>query len=531
MKLDYSSCGIIGTIKWSTMKKLSRLTKVSLLLAVLFGIDKILGVARQMIISRQFGLSAELDVFNAANNLPDMLFMLISGGALAIAFIPILSEVLTQKGQQKAWALFSNILNIAFILTAIAAIIVAVMARPLITNELGIAPGFTAEQTDATVRLLRLNLISTLIFSLSGLVMAGLQANQHFLLPALAPILYDMGQIFGAIFLAPTEGLKIGSITLPALGLGIDGLVYGVIIGAALHLLIQVPGLIKFHYKWSPKIDIHDAETRKVFRMMAPRLVSMFCIQMIFLAQDNFASRLEVGSVTALTYGWWIMQVPQTLLGTSIATAILPTLSELFSSERFDELKDKIERAGQVMLALTIPVAIIAGVVLQPAIQVFLGLDPVDTTRVVDVSRIFLIGIVGHSLVELFVRSFYAIQKPKYPLMGAVSTLVVFILLSLVLSPALQAKGIAAANTIAYSLQAVLLLFLLNPQLATKLKLSKSMLMGLLGALLGGGSAFVVLNWAPRISDTLIGAVAGGILGLLVAAVVIRKDLVILKQL
>ena len=521
----------MGNIKWSAMKKLSRLTKISLLLAVLFGIDKILGVARQMIISRQFGLSAELDVFNAANNLPDMLFMLISGGALALAFIPILSEVLTQKGRDKAWSLFSNILNIAFIVTALAAIVVAILARPLISNELGIAPGFTAVQTDATVRLLRLNLISTLIFSLSGLVMAGLQSNQHFLLPALAPIFYDLGQIVGAVFLAPTEGYKIGSISLPAFGLGIDGLVYGVIIGAALHLLIQVPGLIKYHFKWSPRIDIHDPETRKVFRMMAPRLISMFCIQMIFLAQDNFASRLEIGSVTALTYGWWIMQVPQTLLGTSIATAILPTLSELFSSERFDELKEKIERAGKVMLALTIPVAIIAGVVLQPAIQALLGLDVAGTARVVDVSRIFLIGIVGHSVVELFVRSFYAMQKPKYPLMGAVATLIVFISLSLVLSPALQAKGIAAANTVAYSLQAVFLLVLLNPNLASKLNLSKSLLLGLLGALLGGGVAFAVLNFAPRIAGTLVGAVAGGVLGLVVAAVVIRQDLATLRQL
>lgn len=513
------------------MKKLSRLTKVSLLLAVFFGIDKILGVARQMIIARQFGLSAELDVFNAANNLPDMLFMLISGGALAIAFIPILSEVLTQKGREKSWALFSNILNIAFIVTAILAIIVAILARPLITNELGIAPGFTAAQTDATVRLLRLNLISTLIFSLSGLVMAGLQANQHFLLPALAPILYDLGQILGAIFLAPTEGYQIGGVTLPAFGLGVDGLVYGVIIGAALHLLIQLPGLFKYHFKWSPKIDLHDPETRKVFRMMAPRLISMFCVQMIFLAQDNFASRLETGSVTALTYGWWIMQVPQTLLGTSIATAILPTLSELFSSERFDELKEKIERAGQVMLALTIPVAVIAGVVLYPVIQVFLGLDAVDTARVVDVSRIFLIGIIGHSMVELFVRSFYALQKPKFPLIGAVATLIVFILLGLVLSPAFQAQGIAAANTLSYSLQAVLLLVVLNPHLASKLKLSKSFLRGILGALVGGGVAFAVLTWAPSVSGTLIGAVVGVGLGLLVAAIFIRRDLVALRQL
>lgn len=513
------------------MKKLSRLTKVSLLLAVLFGIDKILGVARQMLISRQFGLSAELDVFNAANNLPDMLFMLISGGALAIAFIPVLTEVLTKKGQRQAWDLFSNILNIAFITTALLAILVAIFARPLISNQLGIAPGFSEVQIDATVRLLRLNLISTLIFSLSGLVMAGLQANQHFLLPALAPILYDVGQIFGALILSPSEGYTIGGFTLPAFGLGTDGLVYGVIIGAFLHLLIQVPGLIKYHFKWSPKIDIHDPETRKVFRLMAPRLVSMFCVQMIFLAQDNFASRLEAGSVTALTYGWWIMQVPQTLLGTSIATAILPTLSELFSSEAFDAMKEKIERAAQVMLALTIPVAIVGSVVLYPAVSAFLGLGEVETMRVVNVSRIFLIGIVGHSVVELFVRSFYAMQKPKYPLIGAVLTLVMFILFGITLPNFIQERGIVLANTLAYSIQAIVLLVMLNDKLTSKLELLPSFLRALLAAAAGGALAFVVLNYTPRFANTLIGAVLAAVTGLAIGAVVIRKDLLELRQL
>lgn len=513
------------------MKKLSKLTKVSLLLAVLFGIDKILGVVRQMLVSRQFGLSAELDGFNAANNLPDMLFMLISGGALAIAFIPVLTEVLTKKGQEKAWNLFSNILNIAFIVTAILAIVVAIFARPLITNEFGIAPGFTAEQTDVVVRLLRLNLISTLIFSLSGLVMAGLQANQHFLYPALAPILYDLGQIFGVVILSPAEGYTIGGITLPAFNLGVDGMVYGVILGALLHLLIQIPGLIKFNFKWTPKVDLHDPETRKVFRLMAPRLVSMLCVQMIFLAQDNFASRLEAGSVTALTYGWWIMQVPQTLLGTSIATAILPTLSELFSNERFDALKEKIERAGQVMLGITIPVAIVAGVVLTPAISVFLGLDAIDTARVVDVSRIFLIGIVGHSIVELFVRSFYAFQQPKYPLIGAVLTLILFILFGITLTPSLQASGIALSNTLAYTIQAVVLLFLLNSKLTAKLRLTPSFLRALLAALVGGGLAFGIVNYVPRFAGTLIGAMLAGVVGLLAGAIIVRKELVELKQL
>ncbi|MFW5714597.1 MAG: lipid II flippase MurJ, partial [Brevefilum sp.] len=205
------------------MKKVSRLTRVSLLLAVLFGADKILGVFRNVIIGRQFGLSQELDVFNAANNLPDLLFALISGGALAIALIPMLSETLTKEGRESSWRLFSRVANLAFLVTGGLAIVVGLLAGPIIRGKLGIAPGFSPDQQALAIQLMRLNLISTLIFSLSGLVMSGLQANQHFLLPAMAPLVYDFGQIFGAVILAPQEGYQIGGITLPAFGLGIHG--------------------------------------------------------------------------------------------------------------------------------------------------------------------------------------------------------------------------------------------------------------------------------------------------------------------
>ena len=131
------------------MKKLSRLSRVSLLLAILFAFDKILSVVRQMLISSEFGISEALDVYNSANNVPDMLFMLISGGALAIAFIPILTEVLGKEGQQKAWDLFSNILNIGFLITAALAIIFSIFARPLL--QYLIVPDFSPEQI--TVRM------------------------------------------------------------------------------------------------------------------------------------------------------------------------------------------------------------------------------------------------------------------------------------------------------------------------------------------------------------------------------------------
>lgn len=192
------------------MKKLSRLSQVSLLLAVLFTVDKLLGVARQMLISRQFGLSAELMSSTQPITCRICFSMLISGGALTIAFIPVLTEVLNKDGKKAAWEMFSNVLNLMFLVTAAVAIIFGIFAQPLVSSQLGVAPGFSAEQMQLTVLLLRLNLVATLVFSVSGLVMAGLQANQHFLLPALAPIFYDFGQIFGAVILAPSEPYHLG---------------------------------------------------------------------------------------------------------------------------------------------------------------------------------------------------------------------------------------------------------------------------------------------------------------------------------
>ena len=507
------------------MKKFSRLSQVSLLLAVLFTVDKLLGVARQMLISRQFGLSAELDVFNAANNLPDMLFMLISGGALTIAFIPVLTEVLNKDGKKAAWEMFSNVLNLVFLVTAAVAIIFGIFAQPLVSSQLGVAPGFSAEQMQLTVLLLRLNLVATLVFSVSGLVMAGLQANQHFLLPALAPIFYDLGQIFGAVILAPSEPYHLGRIALPALGLGVEGLVYGVIIGALLHLLIQVPGLLKYQFRWQPSLNLKETETQKVLKLMGPRVLSMLFIQLIFIVQDNIASRLATGSVTALTYGWWIMQVPETLIGTAIATAVLPTLSEFFNQGKMEQFKTQIEKAARSMLTLTIPIAVIAAVVILPVIQTFLGFTLSDATRVAAVTRIFLLGIVGHALVELFVRSFYAMQKPRVPLLGSALSFVLFLGISLLLTPYMQAAGIAAANTVAYTLQAVLLLVLLNRELISTQELSSQLGRSLLAALCGGLAAALVMRYLPEMGGGFIAAILAAIIGLGAAGVIVRKDL------
>ncbi len=232
------------------------------------------------IISRQYADSVQLlDTFNAANNLPDVLFALISGGALAMAFIPLMSEYLTTKGRAAAWDLFSRVANLAFVVTGSIALLVAIFAEPIVNAEIGIAPGFGAEQRQLLAELMRLNLVGTVIFSISGLVMASLQANQHFLLPAMAPIMYNVGQIFGAIFLVPR--------------FGIYGLVYGVILGAVLHLLIQIPALFRYEFKWTPALDLRHTGLIEALKLLGPRLLTMFGIQLIVIARDNIASWLD----------------------------------------------------------------------------------------------------------------------------------------------------------------------------------------------------------------------------------------------
>ena len=441
--------------------KLSRLTRISILLAGFFFLDKVFAFIRQILIARQFGLSPELDAFNVANNVPDLLFALISGGALAIAFIPVLSEVLTKSGQRPAWVLFSRIANLAFLITVGLAIIVALFAGSMVRAEIGIAPGFSAGQQLLVTRLMRMNLVATLIFSISGLVMAGLQANQHFLLPAMAPLFYNIGQIIGVTILSPTEGYKLGGVTLPAFGLGVEGLVYGVILGAVFHLLIQLPGLLKYHFKWSPDISLSNPDVKKVLRLMGPRLVTVFFIQLIFLIRDNLASRLAAGAVTSLTYGWMIQQVPETLIGTAIGTALLPTLSEHFTRKEGQLFSDTVNKAVKVLFALTMPIAAALAFGLKPLLGLAFDFGEAGTSLLTWVTAAFMLGLFGHSLKEVSARSFYASQNALVPLVTAGGNVLLYALTGFLLFRPLGAPGIALTDSIVFTLEAVVLLVLL----------------------------------------------------------------------
>ncbi len=495
------------------MKKLSPITRASLIIAVFFALDKGLAFIKVMLFNKIVGLEG-MGIFGVSNNIPDYLSALISGGALGMAFIPVLTEYLDREGRPAAWELFSRIINLAFIVTAALSVVLILLADPLMRSV--IAPGFQPEKQSLAVSLMRLDLAAILIFSISGLVMAGLQANKHFLLPAMAPVLYNLGQIFGVTVLSPSEGFHLGPIQLPAFGLGLYGIVYGVILGALLHLLIQVPGLLRYQFRWKPVIGLHNAGVQRVLLLLGPRVLTMACIQFYFLSRDSLASHFGAAGVGALNLAWTIQQVPQTIIGTAIAIALLPSLSELISRGQSEAFSQMVNRALRVMLALCLPAAALLALGVRPLAQIFFQYDPAQLDLLTACTWAFLIVLVGESWLEVAVRSFYAHQNTRTPLIAALIQAVSFFFLAWLLSSVVGLYGIPLAAAFTFSAQAFGLLYLLERRYPGLLQVGPTLGRAVLAAGFAALLAFFLMTVLPlpTLPLTLVALMAGGLAAL-----------------
>jgi len=493
------------------MKKLSFLTRTSLLLGFFFAADKGLAFIKSLLFNKIVGLEG-MGIFGAANNIPDYLSALLSGGALGMAFIPVLTEYLDKQGRREAWDLFSRVINLAFVITGTFSVVIILLAVPLVRYV--IAPGFAPDKQLITASLMRLDLAAILIFSISGLVMASLQANQHFFLPALAPVLYNLGQIFGVTILSPSAGMHLGPIQLPAFGLGLYGMVYGVILGASLHLLIQVPGLIRYQFHWTPILEWKSAGVQRVLILLGPRVLTMACIQIYFVARDNLASRFDAVGVGALNLGWTIEQVPETIVGTAIAVALLPSLAEFINRGQTDDFIKTVNRALKVMLALCVPAAVLLALAVRPLAQSFFGYDAARLDLLTACTWAFLFGLVGDTWLEVAVRSFYANQNTRTPLIAAFSQAAAFVILSLILSPIIGLAGIPLSAALTFTTQALILLTILNRRFPGLLNIGNTGLRAFASALIAGAAAWTVLTFLPlsTVPTTLAALLLGGFL-------------------
>lgn len=458
---------------------MSNIFKASVIIGTFFGMNKVLALLRQYLIAKEFGFSAEIDAFNVANNMPDLIFSLFAGGALAMAFIPVFTEYLDTKGSLLSWKLFSKVTTILFLITATASLVIAILAPALVSSQIGIAPGFSTTQQALVVELLRINLIATLIFSISGLITASLQGHKHFLLPAIAPLFYNLGIIVGVVILSPI--------------FGIYGLAYGVVLGALLHLLVQLPALLRYQFHFSFSIDFKDPGVVKVFRLMIPRILTVLLIQITFLLRDNFASRLDVGSVTALTYGYFIMQVPETLIGSSIAIALLPTLSSHMNKLKQEEFIRVLTTSIRILIAASIIPVVLVFISLGPVLKLIFDFEVSQRELLMWTTHAFMAGLLGQILLEVFVRAFYARQVAIVPLIATLIRTIIFVVLGIMFYRSTGAVGIAAIDSFSVSVEALILFIMLLPFIRQKLILAKTFGKSILGGLTALSIALIIL--------------------------------------
>ena len=463
-----------------------------------FAFGQVVGLLRRILVAQAFGAGAELDAFIAANRVSETLFNLVAGGALGSAFIPTFTGLLAKDERDSAWKLASAIGNSVALILSLLAALAALFAPQIVRHAL--APGFSAnpEQFALTVTLLRIQLASAVIFGMSGLIMGILNSHQVFLIPALTPSMYQFGMIFGVLVLTPK--------------MGIYGLAWGVVIGALFHLLLQIPALLKLNRQdaesaekkqdknapprskgfspdpsrkgrlksslqgtgYSFTLGFGDSNVFEVLRLMGPRLLGVAVVQLNFWVNTWLASRMAAGSVVGIEYGFALMLMAQIAIAQSIATAAMPTFSAQYALGKLDEIRNSLAATIRGVLLLSIPAAVGLIILRVPLVTLLYQrgeFDARSTELVAWAVLWYTVGLVGHSVMEILARAFYALHDTKTPVlvgMGAMSLNIVFSITFAALFEKIgwmPHGGLALANSLATALEMVLLMILMRKRL------------------------------------------------------------------
>lgn len=427
-----------------------------------FVVSQLTGLVRIAVVAPAFGAGTDLDAFGSANRVSETLFLLVAGGALSSAFIPTFTGLLARRESEKAWKLASAVANLVLLILAAASILAAIFAPQVVRYAL--APGFVEkpEAFQLTVNLLRLMLPSAAIFALSGLVMAVLNSHQVFLVPALTPSMYQLGQIFGVLVLARR------------MNMGIYGLGWGVLIGSVLHLGLQIPSLLRLRGRYTPTLSLDMPEVREVARLMGPRLLGVAVVQLNFWINTNLASRMLPGSVSAITLSFALMLMPQAALAQSLATAAMPTFSAQVALNQEDQMRRSLGTILRWMVLAALPATVGLVMLRFPVVRLVYergNFTPEDTQMVAWALLWYALGLVAHSLVEILSRAFYALHDTRTPVLVGSVVMGLNAGLSIIFAALftrwgwMPHGGLALANTVATGLEMVALLYLMSRRL------------------------------------------------------------------
>lgn len=409
------------------------------IVGVLAFVSRFMGFIRDRILAGEFGAGDTLDVYYAAFKVPDLLFGLIVVGALSASFIPLfLSHYSDSHQNRTAWNFANNAVHIVGITMTALAVVLAIFADPL---SHFIAPGFPNYKLDQVASFTRVVLIAQVLLAISMVYGSVLQSIKRFFLYSLAPIFYNAGIIVGAIFFVDWFGTI--------------GLAWGVVLGAALHLLTQILGVWKTGYNYSWVLNLTDRDTRTMFRLMGPRTLGIAIGQLLFLILSIFATTLEPGSVTIFQFAYNIEFFAIGIFGVSLAIAVFPTLAREAAQDNSDEFVRMLISTIRHIFYFLIPMTLLFLILRAQIVRVVVGAGEFDWTATIltaNTLAFFALTLIPQSLVFVFSRAFYALKDTITPLTCAIVSALIGILTAFSLE---ESFGVIALS-IGYSLAALI---------------------------------------------------------------------------
>ena len=429
--------------------------------------SRILGYVRTAVITYQFPAGPDLDTYFAAFRIPDAIFQLVAAGAVASALIPIITELIVGGEEARAWRVVSTITNLMLIGLLVLAGSFALLAPVLMP---WITPGFDPAHTEQTVRLTRIMLLSPILLALGAVATSVLNSLGRFAVSAAAPLLYNLGIIAGAVFLAPT--------------MGVDGLAVGVVAGSAANLGIQGAALLRGRFTYHPRLELADAAARLALLLMVPRALGLAATQITFLVNNGFASGLGEGAITVYNVAFTMLQIPVGVVGVPLSIVLLPAMSRALASGATARFSELTVRSLRLLAFLMLPATGLTIVVSTQAVALLFLQGRFDAAAAISTGEllvVFALGLAAHAMVAILAPAFYAGKDTRTPVVAAVIAVAVNVVVAVATVGPLGLRGLAWAITLGAWAEAAILLVLLQRRVPDML----------LGNLARGFGAFV----------------------------------------
>lgn len=399
-------------------KKQNSILSAALIITIANISSSLLGLLRERVLINLFfndiASQQAYEAFQVAFQIPDLLFQLIVLGALSAAFIPLFTD-LKKKNEQKAFQFTSTVMNLVLLIFIFFSVIAFIFAPQITAARTGVE--FTPEQVTIAVNLTRVMLFAQFFFAISNFLTGILQAYQRFIAPALAPIIYNLGIILTSLLLANSFGIYAAGI--------------GVVVGAGLHILIQLPLIIKTGYRWQALFNWRFIGVKKLFKMMPPRIMTVGITELQNLALGFFATSIGDLSFVIINLARRLMTLPIRFFGIPISQASFPFLSEesdVINRQKFNQLL--LQSLNQISF-LAMPASVLLLILRVPAVRLVFGTANFPWQTTVTTGKIvalIAVSITAQAMVQLLIRSFYALKDTKSPFVVTSISVIVYLI-------------------------------------------------------------------------------------------------------